>query len=129
MPENHAPPGTGGDPPAITAPAGTLRAADIARIFSEERAKNKVGSPPVRVTTVWAYLKESRPMVGQTPGRYATNPMPAPDGYSGAGKKGPWWKDTRAGELRDWWNSRPGHGHGTGGRYAGRRASETAVKP
>lgn len=95
--------------PAPTGPPGVLRVADVAKIWG------------VMPGTVSAYVKESKPTVGTRPGRYAANPMPAPT-YSGQGKKGPWWPDSQRQQLIDWFHSRPGLGHGTGGRRAGRKA-------
>lgn len=96
--------------PAPTSPPGVLRVADIARMWR------------VQPGTVSAYQTQSKEMVGSKPGRYAHNPMPAPDGYTGASKKGPWWKEERRQELNDWFKGRLGLGHGTGGRRAGSKA-------
>lgn len=96
-------------------PPGVLLPRDIARIWTEEAQKNRPGAPPIKIRTVYAYRKESQ-IDG---GRYRKNPMPLPDGCTGARGNGPWWRASREQDLRDWWNSRPGHGHGTGGRRAG----------
>lgn len=88
------------------APPGVLRVADVAKMWG------------VQPGTVSAYIKESKATVGARPGRYAGNPMPTPS-YMGASKKGPWWPKSQEKALMDWFNSRPGLGHGTGGRRAG----------
>lgn len=88
------------------APPGVLRVADVAKMWG------------VQPGTVSAYLKQSKPMVGDKPGRYASNPMPAPR-YMGEGKKGPWWPESQRQALIDWFHGRLGLGHGTGGRRAG----------
>lgn len=101
-------------------PPGTLLVDDIARFWTEERRKKYPTCDPVRRTTVLAYMKESRG------GRYATNPMPLPEtsggGYMNTSRQAPWWPAAAEKELRDWYNGRPGYGHGTGGRYAGSKA-------
>jgi hypothetical protein len=109
-------------------PPGTLWVADVARIWTEELRKDlarkrrergyptaaelEAGKRDILASTVWSYLKESRPMVGSKPGRYADNPVPAPDGQVAAGVY--WWSAGREQQLRDWWNSRAGKAHGTG---------------
>lgn len=87
-------------------PVGVLRVADVAKMWG------------VQPGTVSAYLKQSKALVGDKPGRYAGNPMPAPK-YMGQGKKAPWWPESDRQKLMDWFTSRPGLGHGTGGRRAG----------
>jgi hypothetical protein len=110
---------TGGPDMATTdtkSPPGTILLADIARFWTEERRKKTFDAEPIKYTTVLSYLKESRG------GRYADNPMPMPAGYLGTARQAPWWPADAEKELRDWYINRPGHGHGTGGRYAGRAA-------
>lgn len=131
--------------PAQT-PPGLLLIDDVARVFTEEARKQYdervherekkndrrrlrgLGAlpplpefRPISPETVRAYRKESKPFHGRRPGRYANNPMPPPGGYVGTARQAPWWPAADEQKLRDWWNSRPGYGHGTGGRYAGRR--------
>src|ERR1051325_1494515 len=130
-------------PTPATAPAGVLLLADVARICTEEARKkyderaakrDRVNArrlsrgrdslPPLReftpitVSTVRSYRKESKQMVGKRPGRYRDNPVPPAAGALGTARQAPWWPETDEQKWRDWWNSRPGHGHGTGGRYA-----------
>jgi hypothetical protein len=93
--------------PTPTAPPGTMRVADVAKMWG------------VQPGTVSQYMKESKQLVGSRPGRYANNPVPRPDGYTGASRKGPWWTDDRREELNVWFNSRLGLAHGTGGRRSG----------
>jgi hypothetical protein len=101
---------------ATTSPPGVLLLADIARILTEERRKRDgAGAPALKVSTVLANLRDSR----AADGRYATNPMPMPAGYLGTSRQAPWWPADTEQAHRDWYNSRPGHGHGTGGRRAG----------
>lgn len=100
------PPKVKTDTPAPATPPGVLHVADVARMWG------------VQPGTVSAYLKQSKATVGDKPGRYASNPVPAPK-YSGQGKKGPWWPEVQRQQLIDWFASRPGLGHGTGGRRAG----------
>lgn len=99
----------------IHGPPGSLIPADVARIFTEEAQKAKPGRDPIKVPTVWSYVKESRTKGG----RYYTNPMPLPDGYTGQNFQGPWWLAEREQALRDWWNSRSTSAHGRGGPRAG----------
>ena len=102
-------------PETPKAPPGTLLVADVARIWSEERRRRKPGAPDVSTHTVLAYLKESR---GEA-GRYTNKPVPEPAGYLAANNRFVWWRADQEQALRDWWNDRPGQGHGTGGRRAG----------
>lgn len=101
-------------------PPGTLLIADIIRIWTEERRKANPGAEEIRYKTVLSYMKESRT------GRYAGNPMPLPEtcggGYLNRARQAPWWPVAAEKDLRAWYAGRPGHGHGTGGRYAGRAA-------
>lgn len=132
-------------PTHTQAPPGVLLLADVARIFTEEarkqydqrvakleeknarrRLKGLGVFPPLReftgitAETARTYLKQSKPMFGSKPGRYADNPMPPPAGRIGTARQVPWWPAGDEQKLRDWFNSRPGYDHGTGGRYAGR---------
>lgn len=86
---------------------GILTCADVARMWG------------VKLKTVYAALDASKPgdaRTGRKPGRYAGNPVPAPDGYLGQGRNGnrPWWRAERAGELAAWRESLPGRGAGGG---------------
>lgn len=103
------------DPHEPRLPPGVLFRIDVARIWTQEAQKAKPGREPLRPETVSSYLKESRSETG----RYWRNPAPMPDGYAGHDMNLPWWKAGREQELRDWWNSRLGQGHGTGGPRAG----------
>lgn len=104
---------TGTHPP--TAPPGALLVADVARLLSEERRKTKPDAPDLKPATVLAWVKWSR-----TPGgRYYGNPVPEQAGYLGTSRQVIWWKSEQAKDWITWFNSRPGHGHGTGGRRAG----------
>lgn len=107
-------------------PPGTLLVADVARIWTEERRAKKPDAVSVRTETVLRYLGQSR----QENGRYKDKPMPLPEltggGYMGTSRQTPWWPADQEQALRDWWSSRPGHGHGTGGRYAGAQAKTAA---
>lgn len=94
-------------PAAHRVPAGVMMVADVAALWG------------VTPSTVWSYRKESRDLVGNRKGRYADNPMPEPAGYMSASKKGPWWREDQRQALADWFQSRPGRAHGTGGRRAG----------
>lgn len=100
-------------------PPGVLLVADVARIWTEERRRARPDAPDIRYATVLSYMKESRS------GRYTSNPMPLPEthdgGYLNTSRQAPWWPASAERALRDWFNGRPGHGHGTGGRYAGRK--------
>jgi len=102
-------------------PPGILLVDDIARIWTLERRRKYPDADPIRRTTVLAYMKESRA------GRYVDNPMPLPETTGGAylntSRQAPWWPATAENALRDWYNNRPGYGHGTGGRYAGRKTA------
>lgn len=103
-------------------PPGILRASDVARIFTEERRKGKPDAEDMRPETVLFYLRSSqKTLIGGKPRRYAGNPMPAPRGRM---SRIPWWHVDQEEDLRAWFNSRAGQGHGRGGRYAG---SKTAV--
>jgi hypothetical protein len=103
-------------------PPGIILVADIARFWTEERRKKHSDAPEIKTETVLRYLGESR----QDGGRYKANPMPLPEdtggGYLNTSRQAPWWPDSTEQAHRDWFNNRPGHGHGTGGRYAGRAA-------
>lgn len=57
--------------------------------------------------TITRYLRASRP-----DGRYASHPFPAPDGFLAG--RAPWWRATRADELKAWAAARPGRGVGGG---------------
>lgn len=115
------------------APPGVLFTMDIARILTDEARKpnpqrKRKANPdraPISAATVWSYGKESRIRGG----RYLDNPCPQPDGYSGRNMNGPWWYARREQEWRDWYNSRPGQGHGTGGRRAGSTRPDTQDTP
>jgi len=108
-------------------PPGTVLVDDIARFWTEERRKKYPDADPVRRTTVLSYMNESRN------GRYVANPMPLPEtsggGYLNTSRQAPWWPADAEQALRDWYHSRPGHGHGTGGRYAGRKGKVAVAKP
>ncbi len=97
-------------PPA--APPGVLRFADVAKMWG------------VQPGTVSAYLKQSKPLVGDKPGRKANRPVPAPQ-YMGQGKKLPWWPESDRQKLLDWFHGRLGLAHGTGGRRAGSGKADT----
>jgi hypothetical protein len=100
-------------------PPGVLSAADVAELWTIERRKARPDAPAYKPTTVLMYLRESqKTLVDGRPRRYAGNPMPAPAGRFGLM---PWWRVNQREELLDWYRSRPGHGHGRGGRWAGRR--------
>jgi hypothetical protein len=117
MPKKTARPPAPPAAPAPSAPPGTLLVADVARIWSEERRQQRSGAPDIKPGTVLAYLKESRGVAG----RYTNKPMPEPDGYLAGNRRFVWWRAEREQALRDWWNDRPGQGHGTGGARAGSR--------
>lgn len=133
-----------------TPPPGILGAAEVARIWTQEARKQygrRVAArtrlnaertarglkpmpeiPPfreIKPETVLDYLRNSQPgpPAGQ-PRRYAKHPLPAPSGRFG---RMPWWPAHLEQQLRDWYNNRPGLGHGTGGWPAGRpRRKSTA---
>jgi hypothetical protein len=105
---------------AFLAGRSYLLVADVAKIWGQERARARgVTHPvalrdaaPVAITTVWSYLKESKPN-----GRYGDNPVPAPTHHTrvpmwipAEGKSIEYVADT----LRDWWHSRRGRGAGGG---------------
>src|ERR1041384_5252895 len=99
-------------------PDGVLTVDDVIRIFHEEATRDKPGARAVRASTIYMYLYHSRSSAPDAePRRYAANPMPAPRRMT---RNLLWWGADQEQELRDWWNSRPGLGHGTGGRRAGR---------
>lgn len=101
-------------------PPGTLLAADVARIFTEERRSKNPDTDEMKADTVLSYLRASqRPLTGK-PRRYTSNPMPAP---AGRVSRVPWWREDQEAALRAWFNSRAGQGHGRGGRYAGRKTA------
>lgn len=108
--QEHAPP----PPAASTSPAGILLAEDVARIWS------RVAGRPIKASTVRSYIKESKPMVGSKPGRYADNPMPAPNHMWPATTA--WWPADQEAELIAWFKSRPTQSHGKG-RQAFRKGS------
>lgn len=93
------------------APPGFLSAADVAELFST------LAGHEIKHETVWAYHKQSKPMVGSRPGRYADNPMPAPV----AGVRSLLWPESARGELKAWWNSRATRAHGKGRQAPGPR--------
>lgn len=88
-------------------PAGVIRAADVAALWTEEARKLDPMRRPISKRTVLSYLEESKPG-----GRYGNKPMPA------CKRMGltPYWEKWQEQALRDWYNDRPGHGHGRGGR-------------
>lgn len=92
-------------------PAGFLTVADVAAIFS------RLAGREIKVGTVWAYRKQSRPMVGQQPGRYADNPMPEPV----PGLRTLLWPEASRPALEAWWNSRLTRSHGKGRQASGKR--------
>lgn len=95
------------DTDEIRRPDGILLVDDLAKMLG------------VKSPSIWQYMKESKEFVGGRPGRYFGNPFPPPCGYMNAGKKVPWWRQSRRGEVREWDRRRLGLGHGTGGRRAG----------
>lgn len=94
----------GEHPPPILYPA------DVARIWSEEAGRD------ISVTTVYNYLKLSRPadpQTGRKAGRYAGRPVPLPAnraGYVGNPQTSPYWLRKQEKELRAWWHGRWGQG-------------------
>jgi hypothetical protein len=94
-----------------SAPKGYLSSADVAALFS------RLAGREIKVETVWAYLKQSRPMVGKRPGRYADNPMPAPI----AGLRSLLWPEAARGDLEAWWKGRATRAHRTGRQAPGPR--------
>jgi hypothetical protein len=103
--QEHAPPSTR----SPESPSGILLVADVARIWSE------IAGREIRTTTVRSYIKESKPMVGTKPGRYADNPMPAPRHMPPATTA--WWPLSEKQALIDWFKSRRGQAHGLGSRW------------
>jgi hypothetical protein len=100
------------------APPGTLRAADVAALWTIERRKRDPDAPAYKSATVLLYLRESQQtLVGGKPRRYASHPVPPPAGRFGLM---PWWREAQREDLLQWWRDRPGHGHGRGGWPAGR---------
>lgn len=91
------------------APPGYLNAADLADYFSE------LAGRPIKYETVWAFRKFSKPG-----GRYADNPMPAPE----PGSRSLLWKESQRAALGDWFTSRPGQAHGKGAQARGPRGSK-----
>jgi hypothetical protein len=96
-------------------PSGVLHPVDVRRIWSEEARKADPNCRDLGPRIVSHYLQQSR----NANGRYADNPVPMPDGYSGNGQNGPWWYAEQEQDLRDWWNSRPGRGFSHARRPSG----------
>lgn len=73
----------------------------------------KLLGPTTSPATVSKYLAESRPgpRADGKPRRYADHPFPPPDGRLGSA---PWWKPSRADEIKTWAATRPGRGAGGG---------------
>ncbi|MFE9206816.1 hypothetical protein [Micromonospora sp. NPDC007230] len=95
---------------SITPLGGLLFPEHVAGIWTEERRKQHPEAPPVKIDTVYNYLRWSKPT---PPGaklkhRYADNPMPKP--LAARGPRQPAWHAHQEGELRVWWHSRKGQG-------------------
>lgn len=93
------------------APKGFLTVADVAALFSGLAGRE------IKPETVWAYRKQSKPMVGSKPGRYAANPMPAPQ----EGLRTLLWPTSARADLEAWWTSRATKSHGRGRQAPGAR--------
>jgi hypothetical protein len=100
----HAPPAS--DVPDAK-PEGILLVPDVARILG------------VKPGTVRSYLKESQPMVGEKPGRYADHPFPKPGRLAPATTL--WWPASAEKDIREWDNDRPTQSHGKGRQAPGPR--------
>lgn len=98
----HAPPLA----PSAT-PKGILLVEDVARILR------------VKPATVRAYVKESKPLVGDKPGRYADHPFPTPRRMAPATTL--WWPAEVEAEIREWSKDRPTQSHGKGRQAPGPR--------
>lgn len=88
-----------------------LTPAEVARLWTEERRRlDGSDAPDVKISTVWSYVKESRPMVGVKPGRFAGYPVPPPhiggQRMSWAPARGQTMTDV-VDALRSWWRERP----------------------
>lgn len=101
----HAPPRV----PAAT-PPGILLVGDVARILG------------VKPATVRSYIKESRPMVGEVPGRYAEHPFPEPRRLDPSTTL--WWPADAEREIRQWDRDRPTQSHGKGRQAPGPRGPQ-----
>ncbi len=94
-----------------TAPDGMLLVADIAKMLN------------VKPQTVLAYRKESKPMVGNKPGRYADNPFPPPRGRL-APTTALWWHRDDEKAIREWDKARLTQSHGKGRQVPGPRGRQ-----
>ncbi len=95
--------------PAAT-PQGILLVKDVAEMLGVARS------------TVLSYLKESRPMVGTKPGRYAGHPFPEPKRMAPATTL--WWPASAAAKIRAWDAARPTQSHGKGRQAKGKRGPD-----
>lgn len=105
IPGQHYPPRQ--DVPATT-PDNMLLVKDIAEMLGVSR------------TTVLAYRKESKPLVGDKPGRYANHPFPAPRGRL-TPSTALWWHKDDEQAIREWDKNRPTQSHGKGRQAPGPR--------
>lgn len=91
-------------------PQGILLVGDVARILG------------VKPSTVRSYLKESKEMVGDKPGRYANHPFPAPLKMDPATTL--WWPADAEKAIREWDKDRPTQSHGKGRQAPGPRGPQ-----
>ncbi len=117
MTVTHSPPklipGSAQDVVTPGKPAGVLLVKDVAALWS------RIAHREIKPTTVRSYLKESHPMVGDKPGRYADNPMPQPRRLAPSSTL--WWPAEQEKDLIEWYKARPTQSHGKGRQAPGPR--------
>lgn len=113
---------------SITPLGGLLFPEHVADIWTEERRKQNPEAPPVKLDTVYNYLRWSKPTPAgaKLKHRYEHNPMPKP--LAARGPRQPAWHASQEEELRSWWHSRKGQG-AKGHPKPRRTASGDAIRP